>query len=52
MEKVIETRKLFNSCKKKFTQKELLDIITKRDKDGDTKLILLSLKNTLTLQIS
>ena len=44
MEEVIETGKLFNSCKKKFTHKQLLDIITKRDKDGDTKLILLVIK--------
>ena len=44
MGKVTETRKLFNSFKKKFTRKELLDIITKKDKDGDTKLILLVIK--------
>ena len=42
--KVIEIRKTFNSCEKKFTQKELFKIITKRDKDGDTKLILLVVK--------
>ena len=44
MEKVTETRKSSNSSDKKFTQKELLNIITKRDKDGDTKLILLVIK--------
>ena len=36
-----ETEPLLISCKKKLTLKKIVDIISKRDKDGDTKLMLL-----------
>ena len=36
MDQKIEARRQLNSCKSKFSPKELENIISKRDNDGDT----------------
>lgn len=44
MDRRTEVKRRLNSCKRKFSHKELDNIISKRDNDGDTILMLLVMK--------